>query len=74
MNRRRFTAAVMAILVSHSAAADDEQEALARRCTRLRQRIAALRLRLRTGYSAAQGRVWRTQLAELEREYRQQCR
>jgi len=44
------------------------------RCLRLESRIADLRLKLRLGYSARQGRVWRQQVAALEAERRQACR
>jgi hypothetical protein len=44
------------------------------RCVRLENRIADLRLRLRLGYSARQGRIYRQKLAALESERRQACR
>lgn len=44
------------------------------RCVRLENRIADLRLKLRMGYSAPQGRVYRQKLAALEAERRQMCR
>lgn len=44
------------------------------RCVRLENRIAELRLKLRLGYSATQGRVYRQKLAALEAERRQLCR
>ena len=44
------------------------------RCVRLENRIAELRLKLRLGYSAQQGRVYRQKLAALEAERRQVCR
>jgi hypothetical protein len=43
-------------------------------CVRLESRIADLRLKLRLGYSARQGRVYRQKLAALESERRQLCR
>jgi hypothetical protein len=44
------------------------------RCVRLENRIAGLRLKMRLGYSASQGRVYRQKLAALESERRQLCR
>lgn len=56
--------------VTSSAAATDR----AVRCERLDARIEALRLKLRMGYTASQGRLWRTQLRGLEAERRASCR
>jgi hypothetical protein len=44
------------------------------RCVRLEARMEQLRLRLRTGYTARQGRLWREQLRGLEAQYRVACR
>jgi hypothetical protein len=44
------------------------------RCVRLDNRIAELRLKLRMGYSAKQGRVYRQKVAALETERRELCR
>jgi hypothetical protein len=44
------------------------------RCRRLETRIAQLQARLRMGYTARQGRLWRQQLAALETERRAACR
>ncbi len=55
---------------SASAAADDAEL----RCLRLENRIADLRLKLRLGYSAREGRTYRQKLAALESERRQLCR
>ena len=46
----------------------------AARCERLEARIGALRLKLRMGYTAKQGRLWREQLRGLEAERRANCR
>lgn len=43
-------------------------------CRRLEARIALLQGRLRMGYTARQGRLWRQQLAALEAERRAGCR
>ena len=43
-------------------------------CLRLDERIAELRLKLRMGYSAKQGRQYRQKLAALETEQRELCR
>lgn len=44
------------------------------RCVRLENRMAELRLKLRLGYSAREGRVYRQKLAALEAERRRLCR
>lgn len=44
------------------------------RCLRLESRIADLRVKMRLGYSAREGRVYRQKLASLEAERRQRCR
>lgn len=44
------------------------------RCRRLEARITQLQTRLRLGYTARQGRLWRQQLAALEDERRATCR
>ncbi|MEO8224859.1 MAG: hypothetical protein ABI661_08630 [Gammaproteobacteria bacterium] len=43
-------------------------------CVRLDNRIAELRLNLRQGYTAKQGRTYRQKLAGLEAEKRARCR
>ena len=73
MRRRHFLiAAVLAITVLTTAwAATGKRDA---GCVRLDGRIAELRLKLRMGYSARQGRVYRQKLAALETEQRELCR
>jgi hypothetical protein len=44
------------------------------RCRRLEARITQLQARLRLGYTARQGRLWRQQLTALEAERRATCR
>ncbi len=44
------------------------------RCVRLDNRIAELRLKLRMGYSASQGRLYRQKVASLEAERTSLCR
>lgn len=44
------------------------------RCRRLEARITQLQSRLRMGYTARQGRLWRQQLTALEAERRATCR
>lgn len=44
------------------------------RCRRLEARITQLQARLRMGYTARQGRLWRQQLTALEAERRATCR
>jgi hypothetical protein len=46
----------------------------AARCRRVEARIALLQGRLRMGYTARQGRLWRQQLTALETERRAVCR
>ncbi|MBL8200233.1 MAG: hypothetical protein JNK40_04600 [Chromatiales bacterium] len=71
--RRICLALAIAVVVAGagSAIAADDQAA---GCLRLDNRIAELRLKLRLGYSARQGRVYRQKLAALEAERRQLCR
>lgn len=45
----------------------------AARCVRLDNRLAQLRLKLRMGYSARQGRLYRQQVESLEKERRALC-
>lgn len=72
---RNLCAAGLLVLVSIQAmaatAAPREAEA---RCARLEGRIAELRLKLRMGYTAKQGRVYRQRLAALQAEHRAGCR
>ena len=44
------------------------------RCVKLESRIDEIRLRLRMGYTAKQGRVYKQKLSALEAEYRARCR
>ncbi len=44
------------------------------RCVPLDSRIAELRLKLRMGYSASQGRLYRQKVASLEAERKSLCR
>ena len=46
----------------------------AARCVRLDDRMAELRLKLRMGYSAKQGRLYRQKMASLEAERKSLCR
>lgn len=73
MRRAQFLlAALLALaLPATSSATTGRDDA---RCTRLESRIADLRLKLRLGYSAQQGRVYRQKLAALEAERRLVCR
>jgi len=73
MRRRHFLmATVVALAVPAAAwAATGERDA---RCVRLDNRIAELRLKLRMGYSARQGRLYRQKVAALEAEHRELCR
>jgi hypothetical protein len=57
--------------VTASAASSPDPDA---RCRRLEARITQLQARLRLGYTARQGRLWRQQLAALEAERRAACR
>ena len=61
----------MALVAGSASAATDSADG---RCVRLENRIADLRLKLRLGYSARQGRVYRQKLVALESEHRQICR
>ncbi|MEO7385460.1 MAG: hypothetical protein ABIX37_00840 [Gammaproteobacteria bacterium] len=69
---RRWLVAVLALLAvatdGEVSAKDDSA------CLRLENRIADLRLKLRLGYSAREGRVYRQKLAALEAERRMRCR
>lgn len=44
------------------------------RCAKLEGRIDEIRLRLRMGYTAKQGRLYKQKLSALEAEYRASCR
>jgi len=70
MQRIALLMAVALVAGSASAATEGAEG----RCVRLENRIADLRLKLRLGYSARQGRVYRQKLAALEAERRQLCR
>ena len=73
MQRRQILiiAAIACAPVSLTIGASAGSEA---RCTRIEARIAELRLKLRLGYSAKQGRVYHQKLEALEVERRQLCR
>ena len=73
MRRRHFLlATVVALAVPTTAwATTGKPDA---RCLRLAARIAELRLKLRMGYTARQGRLYRQKLAALETERRELCR
>lgn len=69
MERRRFLlATTVVLLVATSAwpAGDKGAEG----CLRLENRIAELQLKMRLGYSARQGRVYRQKMASLVAERR----
>lgn len=72
MPRITWLPAVILVLAAggHSAAASNADE----RCVRLDNRIADLRLKMRLGYSAREGRLHRQKLATLEVERRKTCR
>lgn len=69
---RLFLAALLALAVPAAAQAGNTRDDA--RCVRLESRIADLHLKLRLGYSARQGRLYRQKLAALEAERRQLCR
>ena len=77
MRRRHFllATALIAVLVFGVQikvwAAAGEREA---GCARLDSRIAELRLKLRMGYSAKQGRLYRQKLSGLEVERKSLCK
>ncbi|MDH5256320.1 MAG: hypothetical protein OEW72_10435 [Gammaproteobacteria bacterium] len=62
------------LVIGNAPGAVAATESAEARCVRLENRIADLRLRLRLGYSARQGRIYRQKLAALESERRQACR
>lgn len=64
----------MWLVIGNAAGAMGATESAEARCVRLENRIADLRLKLRLGYSARQGRIYRQKLAALESERRQACR
>ncbi len=70
---RRLLAVVAALawLTGATAISSPAERDLA--CVRLDNRIAELRLKMRLGYSAKQGRTYRQKLAGLEAERRAKC-
>ena len=64
-------ALAMVLLIGTAGAAANDAKA---RCVRLENRITDLRLKLRMGYTAQQGRQYRQKLAALEAERRVSCR
>ena len=69
MKHRRFLfATALSLLVATSAWSADDKSS--ERCLRRESRIAELQLKLRTGYSARQGRVYRQKMATLLAERR----
>lgn len=71
---RRVQFLLVIALLAGSAGGTGAAERADEHCVRLENRIAELRLKLRLGYSARQGRVYRQKLAALESERRQLCR
>jgi len=73
MQRRQFLQATLMLLAVPAIlpAATGDRNA---RCLRLANRMAELRLKMRLGYTARQGRVYRQKLAALEAEQRLVCR
>jgi len=65
-------AALLALAVPASLWAGTGESAA--RCVRLDDRMAELRLKLRMGYSAKQGRLYRQKMASLEAERKSLCR
>jgi hypothetical protein len=72
MDRRQLIVAIL--LVSAAVSGNTASAGKDAQCVRLESRIADLRLKLRLGYSARQGRVFRQKLATLENERRRLCR
>jgi hypothetical protein len=69
MKHRRFLfATALFLLVATSAWSTIDQSS--QRCLRRESQIAELQLKLRTGYSARQGRVYRQKMATLLAERR----
>ncbi len=69
MKHRRFLfATALFLLVATSAWSASDQSS--QRCLRRESQIAELQLKLRTGYSARQGRVYRQKMATLLAERR----
>ncbi len=73
MRRRHFLLATAVALAVPATLAAGTGEADAR-CVRLDNRIAEVRLKLRMGYSASQGRLYRQKVASLEAERKSLCR
>ena len=77
MNRFRLSPALTLVLLglcmppAIGAARNPEDKV---RCVKLEGRIAEIRLRLRMGYTARQGRLYRQKLSAREAEYRASCR
>jgi hypothetical protein len=72
MRQLRLLMAV-ALVVGSAGSASAAVDGAEARCLRLENRIADLRLKLRLGYSAREGRIYRQKLAALESERRQAC-
>lgn len=69
MHRRRFLlAATVVLLIAASAWSADHKGT--ERCLRLESRIAELQLKMRLGYSAREGRMYRQKMAALLAERR----
>lgn len=68
-------AAVLTVaLPPHAEAAERSAQDRQAKCIRLESRIAELRLKLRMGYTAKQGRIYRQKLSALSAEHRALCR
>lgn len=65
---------VVTLAAGSAAGVAGSMDDAAARCEKLEHRIADLRLKMRLGYSAREGRVYRQKLASLEAERRQRCR
>ncbi len=69
MRRRYFLLACAVPAIAWAKTSDKDD-----RCMRLDGRIAELRLKMRMGYSAKQGRLYRQKLTTLEIERKTLCR
>lgn len=72
MKRRNFLGLLACLCAPAALAASDRDDKIT--CTKLRTRIAEIRLKLRMGYTARQGRLYRQKLAGLEAEQKIRCR